>query len=148
MEERALDFDDVISSDSSFVELPEGDYQFTVENYERGRFNGSEKIPPCNQVTVYFRVEAPDGSSVSIREHFILFSRLEWKISQLYCSVGLKKEGEPTRMNWPALPGLTGMAHVTLDPDKNNPSRKYNHISRFYPKKETNAAPAYKAGDF
>lgn len=148
MEERELQFDDIISSDSSFVELPEGDYQFKVESYERGRFNGSEKIPPCNMVTVSFRVEAPDGSSTTIKENFILFSRLEWKISQLYCSVGLKKEGEPTRMNWPAMPGLTGMAHVTLDPDKKDPSKKYNHISRFYPKKVKDAAPTYKAGDF
>lgn len=134
MEERELQWDDTIQNDSSFVELPEGDYDFTIESYERGRFNGSAKIPACNMATVYFSVKAPDGRDATVRENFILHTKMEWKLSELFCSVGLKKKGEELRMNWNALPGLTGRAHVTLDPDKNDPLKKYNHMGKLYPK--------------
>ena len=37
---RELNWDDEITKDSSFVELPPGDYDFTVDHYERSpRYN-------------------------------------------------------------------------------------------------------------
>ena len=33
-EGRELSWDDNIQNDSSFVELPEGDYEFTIDHYE------------------------------------------------------------------------------------------------------------------
>ena len=43
-------WDDEIEKDGGdFVLLPEGDYNFTVAKFERGRFAGSEKMPACNQ---------------------------------------------------------------------------------------------------
>ena len=106
-EGRELNWDDTIQNDSSFVELPEGDYNFTIDHYERGRSQGSSKIPPSNMAIVYFNVHTPEGQEVTIKENFILHSKLEWKLSELFCGVGLKKKGEELRMNWNALPGLT-----------------------------------------
>ena len=59
-EGKELGWDDTISQESSFVELPEGDYDFVVDHWERGRFPGSEKIPACKMATVYFNVKGPD----------------------------------------------------------------------------------------
>lgn len=132
-QDREFEWDDTIVNDSSFVELPEGDYDFEIDHYERGRFQGSDKIPPCNMAIVYFNVQAPDGQVATIRENFILHSRLEWKLSELFTSVGLKKKGEELRMNWNALEGMKGRAHVTLDTDKKDPSKKYNHMGKLYP---------------
>lgn len=132
--DRELGWEDTIKNDSNFVELPEGDYDFTIDHFDRGRFDGSAKIPACNMAIVYFNVQGPDGQVASIRENFILHTKMEWKLSELFCSVGLKKKGEELRMNWNALPGLTGRAHVTLDPDKNDPNKKYNHMGKLYPK--------------
>ena len=143
---RELNWDDEISKDSSFVELPAGDYDFTIDHYERSRFNGSEKIPPCNMAIVYFNIRSSDGQETQIRENYILHEKLEWKLSELFCGVGLKKKGEPLRMNWPALPGLTGRARVSLDSDRDDPSKKYNHIKSLYPKED--GSPGYKRGDF
>ncbi len=42
-----LGWDDEVEDKSPLV--PEGEYNFTVETFERGRFNGSEKMPPCPQ---------------------------------------------------------------------------------------------------
>ena len=146
MIDRELNWDDEISKDSNFIELPAGDYEFTIDHYERGRSKGSDKIPPSNMAIVYFNIKGPDGQEVQIRENYILHSKLEWKLSELFMSVGLKKKGETKRMNWNALPGLTGRAKITLDPDQNDPAKKYNHINKLYPKESTN--PGYKAGDF
>lgn len=144
--DREFNWDDEITNDSNFVELPAGDYDFVIDHFERGRSKGSDKLPPCNMATVYFNVKGPDGQVAQIRENYILHSRLEWKLSELFRGVGLKKEGETLRMNWNALPGLTGRAKVTLDADRNDPSKKYNHINKLYPKDDTNKK--YQAGNF
>lgn len=143
-EGRELSWDDNIQNDSSFVELPEGDYEFTIDHYERGRSQGSTKIPPSNMAIVFFNIRTPEGQEVTIKENYILHSRLEWKLSELFCGVGLKKKGEEVRMNWNALPGLTGRAQISLDADKNDPSKKYNHIKKIYPKEQGK----YTAGSF
>ena len=142
--ERELGWDDEIEKESSFVELPPGDYEFTIDHFERGRSQGSDKIPASNMAIVFFNIKTPDGQEATIRENFILHSKLEWKLSELFRSVGLKKEGEKLRMNWSALPGLKGKAKVTLDPDKKDPSKKFNHIQKLYPYEEKQ----FKAGEF
>lgn len=132
-EGRELDWGDSISKDDSFVTIPAGDYDFTIDHWERGRSQGTEKVPASNMAIVYFNVKSPEGEEVTIRENFILHTKFEWKLSQLFCSVGLKKKGEELRMNWNALPGLKGRAQISLDPDKNDPSKEYNHIKKLYP---------------
>lgn len=133
-EDRELGWEDTISKDSSeFEPIPEGDYDFTIEKYERARSQGKGKLPPCNMAIVYFRI-ADRGREVVIRENFILHTSLEWKLSELFRGIGAKKEGEEVRMNWSLLPGATGRAQVSLDPDRNDPSKKYNHIKKIYPK--------------
>lgn len=139
--DREFDWNDTIEKDSSFVELPEGDYDFVIDHYERGRSQGSDKIPASNMAIVFFNIRSDDGQEATIRENFILHSKLEWKLSELFCSVGLKKKGEALKMNWNALPGLSGRAHVTLDPDKKDPTKKYNHISKLYPKEPKKFEP-------
>ena len=79
-EGRELSWDDNIQNDSSFVELPEGDYEFTIDHYERGRSQGSAKIPPSNMAIVFFNIRTPEGQEVTIKENYILHSRLEWKL--------------------------------------------------------------------
>lgn len=143
-EGRELGWEDTISKDSSeFEPIPEGDYDFTIEKYERARSQGKGKLPPCNMAVVYFRIADRDREVV-IRENFILHSSLEWKLSELFRGIGAKKEGEEVRMNWNLLPGATGRAQVSLDPDRNDPSKKYNHIKKIYPKE----IKKFEAGKF
>lgn len=131
---KPLDWDDEIEKESSFVELPPGDYDFVIDHIEKGMHNGSDKIPACKKVTVYFNILSADGQTAQIRQDYILWSTLEWKISELFLGVGLKKQGERVRMVWESLAGCTGRCEVTLDQDKKDPSKKYNHIKKLYPK--------------
>lgn len=138
---RELGWDDTITDDGSdFEPVPEGDYDFTIEKWERGRSKGEGKLPPCNMATVYFTVHDRDRE-VSIRENYLLHSKMEWKLSELFRSVGLKKEGEPLRMNWTALPGLTGRAKVGLKPGVKDPSKLFNFIDKLYTKEPKKFEP-------
>lgn len=142
--ERGYDWEDEIQKDSNFTQLPEGDYDFVVDHYERARHAGSDKIPPCNKAIVFFRVIGPDGQEAIIQESYILHTKMEWKLSELFSGVGLKKKGEKIKMNWNALPGLKGRAQISLDTDPKDTSRKFNHIKKIYPFEEKK----FEAGKF
>ena len=51
-----MGWDDTIQEDGQeLVLLDEGDYNFTVTNFERGRFPGGQKIPACNKASITFK---------------------------------------------------------------------------------------------
>lgn len=137
-ENTTYDWDSEINNEESeYVLLPEGDYEFTVEKFERAQFDGSSKVPPCKKAIVTFSIKG-ETDTVNIIENFLLYSGMEWKLSALFLSVGMKKHGEPLRMNWSALPGKTGRCHVYTDTyyskddvNKETP-KKTNRIKKFY----------------
>lgn len=106
-----LGWDDEISNDSgSFVLLEEGDYEFTVTAFERARFPGSTKIPPCNKAVLTLAVESEQGTA-NVKYDLILYSTLEWKLSEFFRAIGQKKHGEPLRPRWNEVVGSRGRAH-------------------------------------
>lgn len=131
--DRELGWDDVINKESDFILLPEGDYDFRVESFERQRFEGSQYTPPCNMAVLRLAIDTPDGTA-SIQHRLYLHSSREAALSAFFLAIGQKKKDEPLRMNWNAVPGSTGRAHIVQKPDKNDASRVYNNVSRFYPK--------------
>lgn len=145
-EGRAFNWDDSIKEDAhEFTPLPEGDYNVTIEKFDRSRSSGSGKLPPCNMAVVCFIVHCPDGDR-TIRENYVLHSSLEWKLSELFRGVGLKKEGEELRMDWGALPGKTARAKIGQREGTKDPTKKYNYIEKLYPKEDSK--PAFTPGGF
>lgn len=145
--ERELGWEDTIAKDSSdFVLLPEGDYSFTVESYERARHNGSEKLPPCNKAVVKIRIEDKEHGTVFINHNLFLHTITEGMLSAFFSAIGQKKKGEELKMNWGLVPGSTGRAKVAVRSYKNKDGedRQSNEIKKFYPKE----APKYEAGRF
>ena len=64
-----MDWDSAIESDGAqFIVLPEGDYAFTVTNFERSHYPGSAKLPPCPKATLTLMVELPDGQTATCKE--------------------------------------------------------------------------------
>ena len=135
MEEfREYGWEDEISEESSgFTLLPDGDYDFTIAKVERARHNGSEKVPPCNMAKVTFTVWGAEDKT-EITENFFLCNKFEWKLSQLFLSVGMKKHGEPLRMNWGAIVGKRGKCHVYIDKytKRDGSEGKSNKIKKLY----------------
>ena len=147
MEERELEWNDTITKDASdFILLPEGDYNFTIESFERGRHEGSEKLPPCRKAVLTLRIEAPEGT-VKITHNLFLHSKTEPLLSAFFTCIGQKKKGEPLRMDWGQVPGSSGRCRIAVHSYKNKDGeeRKGNDVKKFYPREE---GPAFKAGEF
>ena len=108
-----MDWDSAIESDGQqFIILPEGDYTFTVTGFERGRYPGSAKLPPCNKASLTLTIELPDGQTATCREDLILYRTLEWKLASFFRAIGQKKSGERLVMDWNAVIGSHGRAHL------------------------------------
>lgn len=131
-------WDDVIKEESSFVLLPEGNYRFSIKKFEKARYDGGDKIPACPKAVVTFEVYTPDGKSVELSENFLLHQKMEWKLSEFFASVGLKKKGEPVRMLWsPELIGKQGVCKLIVhNYKKNGEDRQTNRIDKLYPSYE------------
>lgn len=148
MDEKELQWDDVIEKDANeYILLPEGDYSFTVESFDRARHAGSEKLPPCNKAVLKLRIDTEKGT-VYINHNLFLHTITEGMLSAFFASIGQKKKGEPLRMDWSRVPGSTGRAKIGVHnfTAKDGSQKQSNEIKRFYPKE--GAAPAYKAGEF
>jgi hypothetical protein len=133
-EYEELGYEGTIENEGSgFVLLPDGDYDFTVNKVSRFRHEGSEKVPPCNAITVELTVWGPEDKTV-ISARFYLIRKFEWKLSQFFLSIGLKKHGEPLNMRW-NIEGCRGKCKVYVDTyNKSNGSGEgqSNKIKKFY----------------
>lgn len=140
---RELGWDDEISKEGGeFLLLPEGDYNFVVESYERARHPGSDRLPACNKAVLHLRVTAPEGE-IHLDHNLFLHQRTEGFLSEFFTSIGLKKPGEPLRMNWNQVPGCTGRLKLGVHTwtNKEGEERKSNQVKKFYPKAASNFTP-------
>jgi len=135
-----MDWDDTIENDGQeFIILPEGDYNFTVTNFERGRFPGSAKMSACNKATLTLQVNTPDGIATVFTD-LILNRLVEWRISAFFRCIGQKKHGERLVMDWNKVVGSRGCAHFKprTYKDKDGNDRQVNDCDRFYDYDEKN----------
>ncbi len=129
-----MDWDSAIESDGSqFIVLPEGDYDFIVTGFERGRYPGSAKIPACNKASLTLTVELPDGQSTTCKEDLILYRTLEWKLASFFRAIGQKKVGERLIMDWSKVFGARGRAHFKPRTYMSNGTEHTtNSVDRYY----------------
>ncbi|MDY0211117.1 MAG: hypothetical protein RBQ91_06935 [Acholeplasma sp.] len=128
-----MNWDDSIETDGQeYILLPEGEYNFKVTNFERGRFNGSAKIPQCNKATITIQIEAKEGTT-SVKFDLILYRTLEWRISAFFRCIGQKKHGEKLTMDWGKVIGSKGRAYIKQRSYTNlNGEEKFiNDVERF-----------------
>ena len=129
-----MDWDDVIENDGQeYIVLPEGDYNFTVTDFERGHFPGSAKMAPCNKATLTLQVNTENGIA-SIRTDLILNRLVEFRISSFFRCIGLKKHGEKLVMKWDKVVGSRGRAHFKprTYTDRDGNTKQANDVDRFY----------------
>ena len=133
-----MDWNDSIESDGTeYILLPEGDYNFEVINFERGRFPGSAKIPACNKASIVVQVNTKDGVA-TVKFDLLLYRTLEWRISGFFRSIGQKKHGEKLTMDWNKVVGSKGRAHFKQRTYVNNQGeeKSINDIAYFIDYKE------------
>jgi len=127
-----MSWNDVLENDGQeFLILPEGDYTYTVTDYERGQYAGGEKIPPCPKATIYLEIETEQGTATS-RVELFLYRKLEKKIAAFFRSIGQKKHGEKISMDWNKVIGSRGRAHfMPFEYVKNGQTRRINSLDYF-----------------
>ncbi len=130
--EREFGWEDTIEKDSNFVILPEGDYDFIVTKFERGRFNGSAKMPACNQAKVELTFKSDQGDVIIIHT-LLLHTKTEGLLSNFFAGIGQKRKGEKLKMNWNTVVGSRGRAKLFIDTYKNYTGNK---VDTFYPYEE------------
>ena len=118
-ENQVFDWDDEIEDDGEerdFVTLEPGDYDFEVTGFERGYHEHKDggKAPSCPKATIKIRIST-DAGDAYITENFLMYKKMEWKISQFFRCIGMKKHGEKVSMKWDATVGMKGRAKVTKD---------------------------------
>lgn len=131
--DQGMDWNDTIESDGrEFIILPEGDYNFTVTGFERGRFPGSAKMQACNKASLTLQVNTSGGVAICHTD-LILNRLLEWKISSFFRCIGQKKHGERLVMDWNRVIGSRGRAHFKPRTyTSNGEERQANDVDKFY----------------
>ena len=139
--ERELGWNDQISKDSpDYITLPEGEYDFVVDHYDRERHNGSEKLPPCWKAVLYLKVETPEGVA-NIRHNLFLHTKTEGMLCAFFTAIGQRQHGQTIPMNWNAVPGAHGRAKIGV---REYNGKTYNEVKRFLEPAAPVAAPAYQ----
>ena len=146
--EVELDWDAEIEKESpEYITLPEGEYEFEVVNFERARYAGGDKLPPCNQAKVKLQVTVPEGIA-TINHNLFLHSRCEGILSAFFNCIGQKKHGEKLKMDWGRVLGSKGRAKIGT---KVYNEKTFNEVKRFL-EPEASTQPAggktFKPGSF
>lgn len=155
--EREFRWDDTIKNDSTFELVPDGEYDFEIKGFERGRHNGSDKMPACPKATVLIRVDNGKNAT-TLRHNLFLHSKTEGLLCAYFAACGMRKKGEPLRMNFEGSVGRRGKCVVGTRnwTGNNKQAMQSNEIEKFImpagydPDAQPAATPAaaYQAGDF
>lgn len=132
---ETFDWDDEILDDGEqrdFIVLEPGEYEFEVYNFERAFYTAKAdgKLPDCNEADITLKISTDEGDAF-VKDKFYLVKACEWKISSFFVSIGLKKHGEPLRMDWNGSIGLTGRCKVTKDKGTKNDEVYFNNVKSY-----------------
>lgn len=143
---REFGWDDTIEKDGEFVLLPAGDYAFEVTGFERARHNGSTKLPACNKAVVSIQITGAAGKS-TIKHNLFLHTKTEGLLCQFFVGIGLRKHGEPLKMDWNRVTGTRGVCKVGIHKWKNDKGEDFegNDIIKIYDPEKLPAPPQQAA---
>lgn len=135
-ENEILGWDDEISGEvNEFIELEPGIYKFTITNLERKYTDKATNAIPAGTpyAMVSVQVERADGKTKVMKERLYLMRKFEWKLSQVFVSVGLIQEGVRGAMPWNRLVGSVGVCEVEKRTYNGN---TYDNIKSFLTPKQ------------
>lgn len=123
-----LGWDSAIENDSpDYIILQEGEYDFTVKSFERGRHNGSDKVGPCPKAILTLGIDTPQGEA-TVRKELLLHSKLEGLLCEFFTCIGQRTHGQRVTMNWNAVPGAHGRCKIGTRVYNGN---QYNEVKKF-----------------
>lgn len=132
---RELDWDEAVElNPSTFVLLPEGEYDFKVVKFERQRHAGSAKLPACPKAVVTLEISGVNGTT-QLQHNLFLHTRTQGLLSAFFISIGQGKQGETVKLDWSKVLGATGRASVIVRKytKKDGSEAETNDIKAFLP---------------
>lgn len=110
------DWDDEVEvSDGGYTVFEEGDYDFKVLDFERGKVK-SGKNANANQAIYTLRITDTSGRSAEEKYFIPLVEALRWKASRFFKSIKAidpdMKTGESVKFPWSEVVGMSGRCHV------------------------------------
>lgn len=146
-EEKVFSWDDEFTEvEDSYQVVPAGDYDFTIIDFERARFEGSDKMPACPQAKITYEVTAPDGTKGRIRQNLFLHSKSQWQLTNFACAIGQMKRGDGHfRIAWNQLIGATGRMQVSI---REYNGKNYNDVKKLYDKEPVQKEKTWSKGAF
>lgn len=112
MDDGALDWDSAVE-EQAFVPLKPGKYPFIVTSYERGRYNGGQKMGPCPKATINFTVRA--GGEVGDRQmskDLFLHKKTQGFLFDFFRSIGSVAANGQILMDWNRVQGAQGYVEI------------------------------------
>lgn len=131
--DEALGWDDeATASDAEYTLLEPGEYTYRVDDFERGRFDGSDKMGPCPVAKLALSCSNAAGQQGTVVTRLYLTKRQQWKLTQFFKSCGLidssLSDGQAYRMPWDQVRGAIGRAEIG---NHTHQGRTYNEVKRF-----------------
>lgn len=131
--DEALGWDDeATASETEYTVLDPGEYAYRVDGFERGRFDGSDKMGPCPVAKLTLSCSNAAGQQGTVVTRLYLTKRQQWKLTQFFKSCGLidasLPDGQAYRMPWDQVRGAIGRAEIG---NHTHQGRTYNEVKRF-----------------
>lgn len=128
---QELDWNDEIENTGT-IDIPDGEYDFIVDHYERSKVGGEGKYAGQNMAVIYCNILAGDAEP-QIRTNIILNENFRWKLSQFFVSLGLMKDekGAKLKMNWNMVGGSRGRCKIEHKPNYNDATKTHLEITEF-----------------
>lgn len=135
---ETYDWDDDLGPEIPVVEkytlLEEGDYPFIVTKFERGRFQGNDKLPSAPKATITIQVTGPENLVYYTFDLILIkLEAFEKRLYGFFRAIGQKKYGEPCKTYWNQIVDSSGIAHFkpkTIT-TKNGETKEVNDLVYF-----------------
>lgn len=133
-EDEVFGWDDEVDATATapeYVVLEPGLYSFTVQKFERKRFNGSAKMPPCAMAEL--QLQCTNGKQIgNVFVRLYLCRSQAWKINELFkCCSLMDEEGDEltnTHYPWDKVVGARGVVKIK---QREYNGKTYNEVEKF-----------------
>lgn len=141
----ALDWDSEVSyeTQAAYEVLEPGEYRFRVTGFERKRYNGSAKLPPCPMAELELELDNGLQQGKAWQKLF-LTQKQAWKSAQFFKAAGLIAEDASCdgRLPWGEALGAEGSCKVG---NREYNGKTYNEVTDFLKPSEAKGAAAQQA---
>lgn len=114
--------------------LEDGYYPFTVQKFERGRFEGSQKMQACPMAVLTLKVQGANGEEALVTQRMYMLERMVWKVSQFMAAIGNgRNEHGNVVINWGDVEGRGGWLKLKKRAytNRDGQQRETNDVDRF-----------------